>query len=65
MATANSLFLAQMAASRAEGDFTLKCQGEVIKAHFFVLRMRYALYVCMKVTVKRLTLYIFNTYLIC
>ena len=40
MSSANALFLAQMAESRAEGDFTLKCEGEVIKAHSFILRMR-------------------------
>ena len=41
MSTAHSLFIAQMAKLRiAEGDFTLKCEGEIIKAHSFILRSR-------------------------
>ena len=41
MGTANDLFIAQMSKSRAEeGDFTLKCEGLVIKAHSFILRNR-------------------------
>ena len=40
MCSASDLCIAHLAKSRAEGDFTLKCQGEVIKAHSFILRTR-------------------------
>ena len=44
--TASALLLAQMDLSRFDivgggSDFVLKCQGKSIKAHSFILRMRY------------------------
>ena len=38
-------FMAQMAElrnNRDDADVTLNCQGELIKAHSFILRTRYA-----------------------
>ena len=41
MSSAVSLFLTRMAESREQGDITLKCEGEDIKANSFVLQNRY------------------------
>ena len=32
------------ALDKEEGDFRLKCQGDVVKAHSFVLKMRYSIF---------------------
>ena len=40
MSCAASLFLARMAASREQGDITLKCEGKDIKAHSLILQDR-------------------------
>ena len=44
MDPATSLFKAQLVKLRNDrdhADFTLKCEGELIKAHSLILRMRY------------------------
>ena len=40
-----SCLVSQLSAmDREEGDIGLKCQGDVVKAHSFVLKMRYSIF---------------------